>query len=173
MTPVSVQAFVAEQHAPDTTLYLLLDLLADCAADDPLHIEALRHSLGNDAITPLHRPDLIHTPSACPVLVTLAKPGVSPSQQLLALSALRAQEEQSRHKRYVCGWLISSAEARNLSTHIVSLGQLPLEQGQAFFRSMNPFAWSYWPAHSAVTMKGRGGRSDTGYCPPAAEPAAY
>jgi hypothetical protein len=138
MTPVSVQAFVAEQHAPDTTLYLLLDLLADCAADDPLHIEALRHSLGNDAITPLHRPDLIHTPSACPVLVTLAKPGVSPSQQLLALSALRAQEEQSRHKRYVCGWLISSAEARNLSTHIVSLGQLPLEQGQAFFPIHEP-----------------------------------
>ncbi|OXS21239.1 hypothetical protein JYG38_12095 [Pseudomonas rhodesiae] len=138
MTPVSVQAFVAEQHAPDTTLYLLLDLLADCTADDPLHIEALGQSLGNDAITPLHRPDMIHTPSACPVLVALATPGVSPSQQLLQLSARRAQEEQGRHKRYVCGWLISSAGARHLSAHIVSLGQLPLEQGQAFFPIHEP-----------------------------------
>jgi hypothetical protein len=138
MTPVSVQAFVAEQHAPDATLYLLLDLLADCAADDPLNIEALCQTLGNDAVTPLHRPDLIHTPSACPVLVALATPGVSPSQQLLTLSALRAQEEQGRHKRYVCGWLISSAEVRHLSAHIVSLGQLPLEQGQAFFPIHEP-----------------------------------
>lgn len=138
MTPVSVQAFVAEQHAPDTTLYLLLDLLADCTADDPLHIEALGQSLGNGAITPLHRPDMIHTPSACPVLVTLAKPGVSPPQQLLQLSALRAQEEQGRHKRYVCGWLISSAAALNLNAHIVSLGQLPLEKGRAFFPVHEP-----------------------------------
>lgn len=138
MTPVNVQAFVAERHAPDTTLYLLLDLLADCAADDPLHIEALRQSAGNDAITPLHRPDMIHTPSACPMLVALATPGVSPSQQLLTLSALRAQEEQGRHKRYVCGWIISSAGAQRLSAHIVSLGQLPVEHGQAFFPIHEP-----------------------------------
>lgn len=138
MTPASVQAFVAEQHAPDATLYLLLDLLADCAADDPLHIEALRQTLGNDAVTPLHRPDLIHTPSACPVLVTLATPGVSPSQELLTLSALRAHEDLDRHKRYVCGWLSSSAAARHLSAHIVSLGQFPLEQGRVFFPIHEP-----------------------------------
>ncbi|MGE8149773.1 hypothetical protein ACQKP5_00785 [Pseudomonas vancouverensis] len=138
MRPAKVQAFVAEQHAVDTTLYLLLDPLADCAVDDPLHIEALRQSLGNDAITPVQRPDLIHTPSACPVLVTLAAPGVSPSQQLLALSALRAREEQDRHKRFVCGWLTSSAATRHLSAHIVSLGQLPQEQGRGFFPIHEP-----------------------------------
>ena len=138
MTPASVQAFVAEQHAPGATLYLLLDPLADCAADDPLRIETLRQTLGNNAITPLHRPDLTHTPSACPMLVTLATPGVSPSQTLMALSALRAQEDLSRHKRYVCGWLSSSAAARHLSAHIVSLGQLPLEKGQAFFPIHEP-----------------------------------
>ncbi|ENK0444784.1 hypothetical protein AB2Y38_005430, partial [Escherichia coli] len=91
MTPATVQAFVAQHHAPDDTLYLLLDLSADCASDDPLHIEALHQTLGREAITPLLRPDLMHTPLACPVLVTLAEPGRSPSQQLLALSALRAK----------------------------------------------------------------------------------
>ncbi len=138
MTPASVQAFVTEQHAPDATLYVLLDLLADCAADDPLHIEALRQTLGNDAVTPLHRPDLIHTPSACPVLVALATPGTSPSQELLALSALRAHEDLDRYKRYMCGWLSSSAPSRDLSAHIVSLGQLPVEQGRAFFPVHEP-----------------------------------
>jgi hypothetical protein len=138
MTPASVQAFVAEQHASDATLYLLLDLLADCAADDPLHIEALRQTLGHDAVTPVHRPDLIHTPSACPALVTLATPGVSPSQELLARSALRVHEDLDRHKRYVCGWLSSSAPSRDLSAHIVSLGQLPLEQGRTYFPIHEP-----------------------------------
>lgn len=138
MTPASVQAFVAEQHASDATLYVLLDLLADCAADDPLHIEALCQTLGNDAVMPLHRPDLIHTPSACPVLVALATPGTSPSQELLALSALRAHEDLDRYKRYVCGWLISSAPSRDLSAHIVSLGQLHVEQGRAFFPVHEP-----------------------------------
>lgn len=138
MTPASVHAFVAEQHAPDATLYVLLDLLADCAADDPLHIEALRQTLGNDAVMPVHRPDLIHTPSACPVLVALATPGTSPSQELLTLSALRAHEDLDRYKRYVCGWLSSSAPSRDLSARIVSLGQLPVEQGRAFFPVHEP-----------------------------------
>ena len=138
MRPASVQAFVAEQHAPDATLYLLLDPLADCAADDPLRIEVLRQTLGDDAVTPVHRPDLTHTPSACPVLVTLATPGSSPSQALLALSALRAHEEVDRHKRYVCGWLSSSAPSQALSAHIVSLGWLPLEQGRIFFPIHEP-----------------------------------
>lgn len=138
MNQARVHAFVAEEHLPDAALYLLLDPSADCAADDPLHIEALRQALGGDAVTSLHRPDLIHTPSACPVLVTLAMPGVSPSQGLLALSALRAFEDLARHKRYVCGWLSSNAEARYLSAHIVSLGLLPLEQGRAFFPIHEP-----------------------------------
>ncbi|WP_339505546.1 hypothetical protein [Pseudomonas sp. RL_105y_Pfl2_101] len=138
MTPGSVQAFVAEQHASDATLYLLLDLLGDCAADDPLHIEALRRTLGNDAVTPVHRPDLIHTPSACPALVTLATPGVSPSQELLARSALRAHEDLDRNKRYVCGWLSSNAPSSDLSAHIVSLGQLPLEHGRTYFPIHEP-----------------------------------
>ena len=172
MRPASVQAFVAEQHAPDATLYLLLDPLADCAADDPLRIEVLRQTLGDDAVTPVHRPDLIHTSSACPVLVTLATPGSSPSQALLALSALRAHEEVDRHKRYVCGWLSSSAPSQALSAHIVSLGWLPLEQGRTFSRSMSPFGWSCWLALLA-TMRGPGGPFDAGSCPPAAVPAAY
>jgi hypothetical protein len=138
MTPAIVQAFVAEHHAPEASLYLLLDPLADCAADDPLHIEALCQTLGKEAITPLHRPDLVHTPLACPILVTLAAPSIPCSQQLLAISALRAQEDLGRHKRYVCGWLSSCAPARQLSAHIISLGHILQELDRAFVPIYEP-----------------------------------
>ena len=142
MTPATVQAFVAQHHAPDDTLYLLIDLSADCASDDPLHIEALHQTLGREAITPLLRPDLMHTPLACPVLVTLAEPGRSPSQQLLALSALRAKEDFFRHKRYVCGWLSSGANAQTVSAHVIALGQLT--QGQTC---------TYFPVHEPLRLE--------------------
>lgn len=138
MTPAIVQAFAAEEHEPDATLYLLLDPLADCAKDDPLHIETLPQTLGNDAVTPLCRPDLTHVPSACPVLVTLATPGVLPSPQLLEKSALRAHKDLDRHKRYVCGWLSSHASAQHLSAHIISIGHLPSEQGRVCFPIHEP-----------------------------------
>ena len=36
----------------DDTLYVLLDLLADCTSEDPLHIEELHQTLGREAIRP-------------------------------------------------------------------------------------------------------------------------
>ena len=86
MTPASVQAFVAEQHAPDATLYVLLDLLADCAADDPLRIEVLRQTLGDDAVTPVHRLMLhphLHQHTGFRAVIEQAVQGQAPLSQLL------------------------------------------------------------------------------------------
>ncbi|MCE5985390.1 hypothetical protein [Pseudomonas sp. LF19] len=138
MTPAIVQSFVVEDHAPESTLYLLLDPLADCATDDPLHIEALRQTLGDDALTRVWRPDLEHTPHACPVLVTLASAGARPSAHLLSLSAQRANEDARHSRRYVCGWLSSSANAAAISAHLIALGQLPMAQGKQFFAVYEP-----------------------------------
>lgn len=138
MTPATVQTFATEQHTAHASLYLLLDPLADCAEDDPLHIDKLRQSLGNDALTGLRRPDLAHTPQACPVLVTLATAGAEPSEYLLSLSALRAKEDERRSRRYVCGWLSSTATATTVSSHLIELGHLPISAGIQFFPVYEP-----------------------------------
>ncbi|MFJ2548601.1 hypothetical protein ACIOVF_19315 [Pseudomonas sp. NPDC087612] len=138
MTPALVQKFVDEIYTPEATLYLLLDPLADCASDDPLHIEALRQTLGDDALTRVWRPDLEHTPHACPVLVTLASPGARPSERLLSLSAQRVNEDARRSRRYVCGWLSSSVTTAAFSAHLIALGHLPMAQGTQFFPVYEP-----------------------------------
>lgn len=138
MTPAVVQTFATEQHTDNASLYLLLDPLADCAEDDPLHIDMLRQSLGDNALTGLRRPDLAHTPQACPVLVTLATAGAEPSEYLLSLSALRAKEDERRSRRYVCGWLSSTATATTVSNHLIELGHLPISAGKQFFPVYEP-----------------------------------
>jgi hypothetical protein len=181
MTPTIVQTFASEQHSPSASLYLLLDPLADCAEGDPLHLEALRHTLGNDALTRLRRPDLDHTPHACPVLVTLATAAIKPSEYLLSLSALRAKEDESRSRRYVCGWLSSTAIAATVSTNLIELGQLPLPAGTQFFPVYEPLRLellaatlkhgemgSWWPIHHWLFPTSSGassllvGQPDTG-----------
>ncbi|MNF50016.1 hypothetical protein D3C76_565250 [compost metagenome] len=138
MTPATVQAFASKQHSPNASLYLLLDPLADCAEDDPLHIEALRQTLGDDALTRLRRPDLDHTPQSCPVLVTLSTATIKPSEHLLSLSALRAKEDEGRSRRYVCGWLSSTAISASVSTHLIRLGQVSMAAGKQFFPVYEP-----------------------------------
>ncbi|SCZ39190.1 MULTISPECIES: hypothetical protein [Pseudomonas] len=160
MTPAIVQAFAKEQHAANASLYLLLDPLADCAEDDPLHIDTLCQSLGSDAVTRLRRPDLAHTPQACPVLVTLATAGAEPSDYLLSLSVLRAKEDERRSRRYVCGWLSSTATAATVSNHLIELGHLPTSAGKQFFPVYEPLrlellvatfkhgeTGGWWPIH--------------------------
>lgn len=138
MTPASVLTFVAQQHAPQATLYLLLDPLAGCADGDPLQIEALQQTLGDKALTRIPRPDLAYSPQDCPVLVTLAAPGEPPSSRWLKLSALRAQADHARQKYYVCGWLSSTASAETLVTHLLALGKFPEQQGHTFYPVHEP-----------------------------------
>ncbi|MGH8384501.1 MAG: hypothetical protein ACRESJ_03265 [Pseudomonas sp.] len=138
MTPAIVRSFVTEQHSPNSSLYLLLDPMADCATDDPLHVQALRQTLGDKALTRVPRPDLAHTPQACPVLVTLATPAVKPQEHLLSLSALRAKEDEGRSRRYVCGWLSSAATPTTVASHLITLGQLPQAAENHFFPVYEP-----------------------------------
>ncbi|NMY08479.1 hypothetical protein HBO38_08410 [Pseudomonas veronii] len=172
MTPAVVQTFATEQYTANASLYLLLDPLADCAEDDPLHIDTLRQSLGNDALTGLRRPDLVHTPQACPVLVTLATAGAKPSEYLLSLSALRAKEDERRSRRYVCGWLSSTATATTVSSQLIELGHLPTSVGTAFFPVYEPLrlellvatlkfgeTGSWWPIHQWLFPTSSGGSS--------------
>ncbi|MGF6171205.1 hypothetical protein [Pseudomonas moraviensis] len=172
MTPSIIQAFAKEQHAANASLYLLLDPLADCAEDDPLHIDALCQSLGSDAVTRLRRPDLAHTPQACPVLVTLAAAGAEPSGYLLSMSALRAKEDERRSRRYVCGWLSSAAKATTVSSHLIKLGYLPISVGTKFFPVYEPLrlellvatlkvgeTGSWWPIHQWLIPTSSGATS--------------
>lgn len=160
MTPALIQTFVSEQHSSDATLYLLLDPLADCAEGDPLHIDSLYQTLGDSAITRLTRPDLDHTPQVCPALVTLSTTTAQLTAHLLSLSALRAKEDEVRSRRYVCGWLSSTAEATTIGTHLIDLGRLELANERKFFPVYEPLRLellaatlkhkemgNWWPIH--------------------------
>lgn len=136
MNSASVQAFVAERHEPDDWLYLLLDPTADIALDDPLHIDALRQTLGEEALTLIPRPDLDH--ESRPVLVTLASPGTTASTDLLRMSGRRAQDDSAGRWPYVCGWLSSNASAKVISDHLAALGQMKSESGSIFFPMHEP-----------------------------------
>lgn len=136
MNSASVQAFVIEQHGLDDWLYLLLDPTADVAPDDPLHINALRRTVGEESCTPIPRPDLDR--KSWPVLVTLASPGATASTDLLRMSGRRAQDDSAGRWPYVCGWLSSSAPPEVISDHVAALGQVKSESGGRFFPMHEP-----------------------------------
>lgn len=130
MTSTVLNAFAAEQHPANAHFYLLLDPLAKCASDDPLHLDILRGLVGDAAITIVPRPDLAHTPDACPVLVTLAEPGQRPCATILNHCLDHARRELGQQKRYVCGTLSSAADADTLAARIISLGYLLYAAGE-------------------------------------------
>jgi len=138
MIPSSVQTFIGEPHPPETALYLLLDPLACGPQDAHLHLATLRQELHEAAFTVLPRPDLAHTPDACPVLVTLAAPGCQPCAQLIELSILHSRQDANQPKRYVCGWLRSAAAPETIAAHIVALGQPPQKQHSQYFPVHEP-----------------------------------
>jgi hypothetical protein len=122
MNSTTVREFVDQQHHYDAWLYLILDPTAAVAWDDPIHIEALRETLGEDCLTRIPRPDLSHDPDACPVLVTLAEPGSSPLLDMLLMSGRRAQDEGPERWPYVCGWLSSRQGPEVVGNHLATLG---------------------------------------------------
>ncbi|MBN3840460.1 hypothetical protein [Burkholderia sp. Ac-20349] len=115
----TVQAFALSERAASDYLYLLLDPMAECDPENPLSITSLTQTLGEQAITRVLRPDLAHTPEACPALVQLASPGEFPMTALLAASERYAREDASYKKRYVCGWLLSQYSPDVLVDHLV------------------------------------------------------
>ncbi|MEJ1096771.1 MULTISPECIES: hypothetical protein [unclassified Pseudoxanthomonas] len=129
----ALQRFVHEQRAPGEYLYLLLDPLAECAQDDPLHPARLRVALGDAALTPVPRNDVRHAPDAWPLLASLAKPGapamdadanVAGAPSWLIWSADRARQESAQRKRYICGWLTSTQPPQAVADALAALGQL-------------------------------------------------
>lgn len=116
-----VTTFAARYREPQDHVYLLVDALGECSEAHPLSIPSLVRDLGEDAIVRVLRPDLAHTPAACPALIQLAAPGAEPAKRLLALSAIYAEEDLGYSKRYVCGWLLSSASPEVVAQRIAEL----------------------------------------------------
>lgn len=116
----AVQAFARNERAPDDYLYLLLDPLAPCPSTEPLSIHKLTQTLGDKAISRVMRPDLAHTPDACPALVQLAAPGDTANMSLLASAERHAIEDASYRKRYVCGWLTSDRPINAVADHLAA-----------------------------------------------------
>lgn len=120
MTAQHVMTFVDQYRAAGDHVYLLVDALAECDQDHPLSIPSLVSELGETAVERVLRPDLAHTPAACPALIQLAVAGAQPSRRYLELSARYAKEDLAYNKRYVCGWLLSSEPLAAVARHVTS-----------------------------------------------------
>jgi hypothetical protein len=138
MSAGMLAAFDAELRPPTDYLYLLLDPLAPCATEHALHIDALTRQLGEDALTRVPRPDLAHQPRALPALMTLARPGVAPDPQLLALIEATAQQDAGYRKRYVCALLTSATTPDVVAEQIVDLCRHTAIESAAFVPQFEP-----------------------------------
>lgn len=142
-----VQAFAESTRIEDDFLYVLLDPLAGFDSDHPLHPSVLAAQLGADTIIRLPRPDFAHAPEALPVIVTLALPGASPDDELIALSQGCAVDDAAYGRRHVCGWLASPLAPEAMASHLVSLCELaqPAATG-AFVPLYEPPRLELWAA---------------------------
>ncbi|AZD86915.1 hypothetical protein C4K14_4093 [Pseudomonas chlororaphis subsp. aureofaciens] len=120
MTTEQVIAFAEGHRTLDDYVYLLVDGLAECAPEYPLSVPSLIQTLGEAAVARVLRPDLAHTPEACPALVQLAAPGEAVSKGYLDLSARYAIDDLAYNKRYVCGWLLSPQPLGVIARHIAA-----------------------------------------------------
>ncbi len=120
MTAEHVIAFTEHHRDPHDHVYLLLDALAECSQAHPLSIASLQRDLGESAVTRVPRPDLAHTPTACPALVQLAAPGAAVEKRFQHMSARYAREDIAYRKRYICGWLLSHAAPELVAQHIAA-----------------------------------------------------
>lgn len=118
MSAEPVMTFAAQHREPHDYVYLLVDSLAECDPASPLSIPSMIGELGEASVERVLRPDLAHTPTACPALVKLAAPGAMASSQLLELSAHYAKEDLAYNKRYVCGWLLSPEPLGVVAQHL-------------------------------------------------------
>ncbi len=116
--------FASRYRTADDYLYLLVDGLAECAGDHPLNVSSLIRSLGEAAVTRVLRPDMSHSPEACPALVQLAAPGEAAPQRYLESSADYADRDLAYNERYVCAWLASPKPLEAIASHIAAQCQV-------------------------------------------------
>lgn len=104
-----LHAFLNTQRNEQHYAYLLIDPLAGYGELDALAPFALTQALGDSASTIVLRPDLAHSPEACPRLITLAEPDQAVDPVWIEASLDRATLDASFSKRYVCGWFTCDA----------------------------------------------------------------
>ncbi|MRS17526.1 hypothetical protein GJV06_21860 [Enterobacteriaceae bacterium RIT691] len=91
----------------DEYRYLLIDPLKTVSKVRPIHLSHLKKTLGDQAIRPVLRQDLVYSPQHCPQLVLLAEPGTECDTALVESLVDYAAEEALHEKRYLCAWLSS------------------------------------------------------------------
>lgn len=130
-----LKAFLSKRLTGATTLYLLLDPLADCPEDHPLQLETLRRTLSDQAITTVLRPDLSHSPQRGPALVRVGDPAVA---ELLTAAVDFVAKEGERSKRYVCGFIAATDSAETLARGIIALGRIGDARQRQYFPVHEP-----------------------------------
>ncbi|CAI3802215.1 hypothetical protein GLGCALEP_03062 [Pseudomonas sp. MM221] len=112
-------------HAAHLHCHVLIDPLAVTARSDHALLVRLRETLGEAALTRVHRADLAHAPHLHPVLACLASPGSFPSSDLLALTARAAYRGLRQPRRYLSGWLFSEVTPATVAAHLTAMCQIP------------------------------------------------
>ncbi|WP_312983566.1 hypothetical protein [Atlantibacter sp.] len=142
------------QHT-DEYRYLLVDPLKKIASANLLSLPKLQQP-GRETIFPVLRADLAYSPTHCPHLVLLARPGESCQPPWITHAENYAQSEVLQEKRYICGWLSSEEEPESLAISLaeqcgrVSNTFLPFFEPLRFelLQAMSPedgLAGSIWP----------------------------
>lgn len=102
--------------------YLLIDNLASISELDFIHLDNMTELLGSNAITTVLRPELSHSPEACPQLLTIAKPHRALDDKIIHYSVTQATVELMRTKRYICSWFVSEQPAEVVADLLVQVG---------------------------------------------------
>ncbi|EMV9186039.1 hypothetical protein AADU03_004934 [Escherichia coli] len=115
-----VQSFLLERRQAEDSLYLLVNPLAECDEHHPLSLSSFRQEHGEARVATILRPDLAHTPPACPALLQLAAPGQDLPTRYLSLSEDYAQQDMQYRRRYVYGWLLCDQAPEVLAVHMAA-----------------------------------------------------
>jgi hypothetical protein len=101
--------------------YLLLDPLKPTVSWSPLHLDHLKATWGTGALYRVPRPDLAYTPDYCPMLLLLASPGESCSEEIIRRSEEHSHGELLAEKRYICGWISTPLAPAALAQQLAEL----------------------------------------------------
>lgn len=139
----SLARSIEGHHAAHLHCHVLIDPLAVTAGSDHALLARLRKTLGEAALTRVHRADLAHAPHLHPVLACLASPGSFPSSDLLELTARAAYRGLHQHRRYLSGWLFSEATPATVAAHLTAMCRLPNAER----------AFSFYPIYEPVRLE--------------------
>lgn len=126
--------------------YLLIDPLKSIRSDEPLELSNIKSVFAENDVMTLLRPDLSHEPNACPHLILLAKPNEDIELELLELTQIRSQREQTLYKHYICGWISSALDIQSLAEKIINLGN---ELGCLY----SPNSPSFFPFYEHIRLQ--------------------